>query len=651
LIGLGLLPGVVVLAWAALLWRRGQGLRESLAAAAIDGAVWLVIGVELLSLAESISRPTLVVWWSIPAVVLVAAHRSCPRGRWRGLALPPTGVPERVLALSILALLLWAFVQAVLAPPNTIDALTYHLPRQVFWSQQHSVSHYPTNILRQLTMPPLAEFTGLNLLELSGGDRLHNLLQWSAMAGTLMLISMLVRDLGGGIRAQLLGALFFLTAPSAFVQASSCKNDLVVAFWLAAALLRGLRVARERGLLDDLRLGASFGLLALAKGTGLIFGVPVALIVLRRIGPSRAVLRRVAILTLAACVLNVGHWARNLAAFGSPYGPDAETHGGKKVINEILTPAGWTSVAVRNLAAELALPGETWNALLGRAVERTHEWLGLSSDDPRTTYRYPPYVPPQFRPKEEDLVAAPAQVALALLLPALLLVVRRRVDIRVLGELWIAGALGFALFCAGLKWQLWHPRLLFPLLVFFAPVAGRILAMVGWIAGLCLLAFASLLLPTLNFSARPLFGPDNLFVVTRRSAYLHDPSLRAFRASCEDAAAIVRRLKPRRIGLACTWCGYDYALQVYLSDPPGLVPRFSAFNAQFVPPGEREVDPDLVVGLDLAQPTLVHRTSGLRYAAVAGSGRLTFYVPLPPAPPGTSSPPSVPTAGSHEEDP
>jgi hypothetical protein len=33
---------------------------------------------------------------------------------------------------------------AVLAPPNKWDALEYHLPRVVMWSQNHNVKFFPT---------------------------------------------------------------------------------------------------------------------------------------------------------------------------------------------------------------------------------------------------------------------------------------------------------------------------------------------------------------------------------------------------------------------------------------------------------------------------------------------------------------------------
>lgn len=637
---LGLFPVIVVLAWAALRWRRGEGARAALLTAAIDGGVWVVIGVELLSSARAIFLPGLLLWWSIPAVFLVAAHRSCRSKRTAWPQLFPAGVGDRFLLAGVLALLGWALVQAVVAPPNTVDVLTYHLPRQVYWQQQGGVQHYATNVLRQLTMPPFAEFTGLNLLLLSGGDYLHNLVQWTAMVGTLLVVTAITRELGGGTRAQLLAAFFMATVPSAFLQASSSKNDLVVALWLAVAIWGCLRIGESRSGLDDWRLGAALGLLALTKGTGLIFGPALALLFVRRTGFGRSALRRWVVVGLVFCLLNLGHWSRNLDAFGSPYGPEAETHGGLKIINDAFTPRALASNVVRNLAAQLALPFPEWNQLLLQTVLRSHDWLGLSPDDPATTYRLPPYVAPAFRPTEEDLAAAPIQVAFVLLLPALLLAVRRRVPLVPAAELWMAGALGFLLFCGALKWQAWHPRIVFPLGVFFAPVAGLALGAMGKTASIAGLAMLGVLAPSLNPLARPLLGPRSLLHTTRREAYLMDPNVAAFRPFFEDAVAIARVVQPRRVGFLRGWNGFEYVFQVYLPQSLGRPLRFSSWNSVFIPRGVPEPDPDLGIGIDRRQPLVVHEGTGTPYALVGASGGLSFYVPAPRPGPAASPTPS-----------
>ena len=123
-------------------------------------------------------------------------------------------------------------VIAVLAPPNNWDSMTYHMPRVAHWSQNGSVAHYPTHILRQLWLGPWAEFAIMHLYLLTGGDRLANLVQWLAFAGCAVGAAVVAGELGGGRRARGLAAVACATLPMAIAQASSTQNDLVASFWL-----------------------------------------------------------------------------------------------------------------------------------------------------------------------------------------------------------------------------------------------------------------------------------------------------------------------------------------------------------------------------------------------------------------------------------
>ena len=606
-------------AWAAFLWRRGSGARQALLSAAADSAVFLVVSTELLGLVRGVTPIGVAIVWALAALAVALLHLRlrgpCPLPRL------PGGQVDRLLLGLILAPLLWAFAQAVLAPPNTVDALAYHLPRQVYWLQQGSVEHYPTSVLRQLTMPPLAEYAGLHLLALTGGDRWHNLVQWSAMVGTLVAVTVLARARGAGTRGQLLAALFFLTVPSAFVQASGPKNDLVVAFWLAAAAAAVSSVATRPPGVPDLRLGAQLGALVLTKGTGLLFGAPVALLVLRDIARAPGRLRRLALVAAVAVVLNAGHWSRNLAAFGSLYGPGAATHGGQTVANETFGPRVLLSNALRNLATEMALPVAAWNRALLAVVLEGHDRLGLRPDDLRTTYR-PPYVPPFFVPMSEDTAIAPLHVAAALAFP-LALLLRRRWAVGPWSELWVLAAAGFLLFCAVLKWQMWHPRLLFPLLALVAPVAGELGARVGGAALLPYAALVALLLPSMNFRQRPLFGRRNVLETPRAVALLNGvPHLQP---ACERAVEIARQLKPRTVGFVTGWSGYEYAFQSSLSrglEPP---PQFVSAQPSFVP-SEAAIGeaPDLLI-VDAAHAPAPPAVPGRRVSPLGHAGGFSFY--------------------------
>lgn len=56
-------------------------------------------------------------------------------------------------------------------------------------------------------MPPWAEYAMLTLLALSGGNWLDNLVQWFAMVGSVIGVSLIAKLLGANSRCQLLAGL------------------------------------------------------------------------------------------------------------------------------------------------------------------------------------------------------------------------------------------------------------------------------------------------------------------------------------------------------------------------------------------------------------------------------------------------------------
>ena len=84
------------------------------------------------------------------------------------------------IATGVLVLL--ALLVAMASPPNTHDALSYHLPRQLRWIEMQQVRHYATDDMRELSFPPLAEYLQCHTMLLTSTDLLVNLPQWAAYA-------------------------------------------------------------------------------------------------------------------------------------------------------------------------------------------------------------------------------------------------------------------------------------------------------------------------------------------------------------------------------------------------------------------------------------------------------------------------------------
>src|SRR6266567_8565429 len=221
-----LLPLCVALGALNLRSTRGSdtrlGRREALLAGAVLIGLFATAVAELSSLARLFDRPVIIGAWLVLTVVLAASA-----WKKRGSTTPREARPllrpssQEVAFLSGLALLFAAVaLTAGAAAPNAWDSMTYHLPRITHWIQDASVSHYPTHVLRQLTLGPGAELLAAQIELLGGSDRWINFLQTFAWLGAAIAASLLAKDLGASRLGQGLAAIFAATLPMAILQAS-----------------------------------------------------------------------------------------------------------------------------------------------------------------------------------------------------------------------------------------------------------------------------------------------------------------------------------------------------------------------------------------------------------------------------------------------
>ena len=483
--------------------------------AAASVGIAISVSTELLSLLGGLTFGSLLGSWIVMLAAAGALRASLPGfcGLRRVDRLPPVprGV-DLIMAGCIAIVAALSGAVALFAVPITRDSMSYHLARVAHWSQNHTVAFYPTHIVRQLYQPPWAEYAILHLYILAGGDRLANLVQWAAMAVSLVGVSVIARQLGAGPRGQLLSAAVCATIPMGIMQASTTQNDYVATLWLVCLTSALLAIGSHPGHFPVLGAGASLGLAILTKGTANVLALPfvLVLLVVGRDRPRSTKLEQGLVIGLCALTLNAPQYIRNFELFGSPLGPGVEER--KRYMNDEFSPSILASNLLRNLGLHAGTPWQGANVRIERAVDAMHRAIGIALDDPRSTW--PDTRFEVRRPAAHEDLAGNG-LHLLLIGAAMVGAWRGRGERRLRA---FAGCLlvAFLLFCLVLRWQPWHSRLHLPLFVLGAPMVGAVFERLRpalLVIGLLLLAGSSVYFFTGN-TAHHLVGRRSVFVRT-----------------------------------------------------------------------------------------------------------------------------------------
>lgn len=461
-----------------VLWRRRIGdWRELFLIAAIVWGTLAITITELLSRFNGIAPGRLIAAWCIGAILVTTATPLVPRLSATPLAHSPKRDGRfRLMLAGILVIVLTCGLVAWIGPPNNWDSMTYHLVRVIHWIQNGNVAFYPTCMPSQLELPPGAEYILLHLQLLSGGDRLANLVQWFAFAGGVVGVSNVARLLGAGRHGQILAALAAATLPSACLEAVTTQGDLVTAFWLVCFIWLMLRLwQRPGGALPwpqwfcFLLAGLSAGLALITRAPSYIYVAPFAL---GLIAIALAQYRWRAIAPLLAAVvlalaLNFPMYARNYrfthTLLGNP---------GNRIpyVNARLGVGPTLANMVRNIALEMILPWKSARLLDEQAASAVLNLLGPPDSGSLTM----PFAIAKLQWNSEDTAGNPLHVLLLAAALVTLALAARRGHL----PLWLYAAgvmFGFTGFCAYVRWQMFHSRLLLPLLIMASPLVGVVM--------------------------------------------------------------------------------------------------------------------------------------------------------------------------------
>lgn len=397
-----------------------QEIRASWVKTTVIYATLITLVTEGLSLSHSLSFIPILWFWicvfTVNLALIIYLHKSkrLPKPQFYLYKLKES-FGERKLSVflfwAIASVLFITLATALIAPPNNWDSMTYHMSRVMNWIQNRSVEHYPTHILRQISLPPGAGYLVMQLQILAGGDYLANLVQWLAYFGCILVTTLIVQRLIGPEQQeyQWLGGLITASIRMAILQSTTTQTDLAVSYWLVCLFYFIVRTdAYKRS--DLIWIGLTLGLAILTKPTAYVFGLPTFCLFLLRfirdkLSPFRTKLANFTIPAALTLAIPLPYFLRNYQLFGSPVGTDYGT------CNEIFGIVPILSNLVRLIA--INLPFQPWSSL---------EWLHsnllqIDINDPRITLFD---ITPHQRPllyllPHEDYVGSPANLVILLI--------------------------------------------------------------------------------------------------------------------------------------------------------------------------------------------------------------------------------------------
>ncbi len=582
--------------------------RHSLLSGAVLWGILVTALTEIPSLGNRLTFETLTAAWGL-VILAFAAVELLPQKSCSAPSRPSIGELyrswsgfERLCLAGITLVVLATGLAAWQSPPNTWDSLVYHMSRIEHWIQNQSVRHFPVVDQRQLYMTPWAEFAMLHFQILSGGDHWVNLMQWLSMSGCAAAVSLVAKELGAGRREQILAATASVTISIGIIQASSSKNDYVVAFWLITCLYFFLQARRKDSLEIWFYFAASFGLALLTKVSAYIYLLPffawsVASAGRRFKGHTWKPLLLIVGILFA---INAGHLIRNAQIYKMPWDPPSSSKASMPVFLSKPEPwsiGSWAATASLNIACQLGTPSKTLNDLIDHSVQAVHRFFVLQVDDRKNTFdargdKVAGYT--------LDELYASHPIHMLLIALSLIFALRDLTGRKNITAVLITGALffSFLLFCLWIKWSPYHSRLHLPLFVMWAPVFGLTLGRLKKLHISHLLVALLLIsaLYTVAFNkSRPLLGRTSVFSTDRLHQYFRIyPEVGD---SYQMVARLIHESGARQVGLVIDGDNWEYPFWVLVkkgADYPIRLEHLDVRNiSENIPLGNFE--PEIVI--------------------------------------------------------
>ncbi|TLU88869.1 glycosyltransferase family 39 protein [Dyadobacter sediminis] len=587
-----------------------QSFRRSLLTAATGIFFFIAAATELLSAVNLINTVSVSSAWIILNVFLIFWYQNLKSRQegeiWqtaRSWVLSSRAFLKNLGALTqgiLFTLSGITFLVAVIAPPNNMDALSYHLSRLGYWIQNGNVEHYASHIERAISFSPFSEYIHLHTFLLLGNERVFQLVQWLCLAGILAYISLLVELFSGTRSAMRIALCFAATLPIVVLESMTTQNDLVVAFFILASAFYVFDYAKNRSRSALILLVLSVSLGMMTKGTFVFYALPFGLylffFMFFRQDLRKSLAYAVAYLTLGVLWINMPFWLRTYELFQTPIG--TVTNGNK---NDFGNPAGFISSVSKHTFLHLGFisPQNRYNAFMEAQLKSIHEAVGV----PLHESGYGMDFKMNKLNFNEDFAHNFIGMLLILLSLPLLLLTNISRNAR-----WYAGLAfaSFLVFCLFISYQVYGSRLHIPFFLLISPVIGlvyssvlkfvltRFLLIILWI---CALPFALLsvthpllstrwffekIFPVINSGFHLNINTDNLLNLKQESILYSSPEKIIWGDNWIEIQSLkyfVDSLQARKIGFDFTEASLDYGYQYILRAPERHFEHIAVRNA------------------------------------------------------------------------
>lgn len=293
---------------------------------------------EIFSAFNLIDPASATLFWAVSALVpgflnyrrKTFSSRRFKTFQKRILLLRPLDGKYRLLALVLgITVILPLCFEALYGTPNNLDSNNYHLLRIAAWLDNHNVRHFPTYHVQQLYHNVLSEYLIIQTMLLSGTDQFANLVQFSAMLGSLMAISLLGKRLGFNYKSQILSAALLLFLPIGIFESTTTQNDYVACFFFLGFLVFGYAIMAEKGKTGSMvfmALSLAFG--GFTKYPVLLYAFPFCAYfgfrILTKFNLSLS-LKTLAITLIAFLLIFFPFFYRNFQLFGNVLAPPPDS--------------------------------------------------------------------------------------------------------------------------------------------------------------------------------------------------------------------------------------------------------------------------------------------------------------------------------------